>query len=87
MHKLFPDKIYELSYEKLTENQKQETEKLLKYCDLNWDKNFLNFHKNTRAIKTASSSQVRKKMYQGSSEAWKKYEPNLQPLLEGLKSY
>ena len=86
-HKLFPDKIYELSYEKLTENQKQETEKLLKYCDLNWDKNCLNFHKNTRAIKTASSSQVRKKMYQGSSEAWKKYEPNLQPLLEGLKSY
>jgi tetratricopeptide (TPR) repeat protein len=86
-HKLFPNKIYELNYEKLTENQKQETEKLLKYCDLNWDKNCLNFHKNTRAIKTASSSQVRKKMYQGSSEAWKKYEPNLQPLLEGLKSY
>ena len=86
-YKLFPDKIYELSYEKLTESQKQETEKLLKYCDLNWDKNCLNFHKNTRAIKTASSSQVRKKMYQGSSEAWKKYEPNLQPLLEGLKSY
>ena len=86
-NKSFPNKIYELSYEKLTENQKQETEKLLKYCDLNWDKNCLNFHKNTRAIKTASSSQVRKKMYQGSSEAWKKYEPNLQPLLEGLKSY
>ena len=86
-HKLFPDKIYELSYEKLTENQKQETEKLLKYCDLNWDKNCLNFHKNTRAIKTASSSQVRKKMYQGSSEAWKKYESNLKTLTEGLKSY
>ena len=86
-NKSFPNKIYELSYEKLTENQKEETKKLLKYCDLNWDKNCLNFHKNIRAIKTASSSQVRKKMYQGSSEAWKKYESNLQPLIEGLKSY
>jgi tetratricopeptide (TPR) repeat protein len=86
-HKLFPNKIYDVSYEKLTVNQKVETEKLLKYCDLTWNDSCLNFHNNTRAVKTASSSQVRKKMYQGSSEAWRKYESYLQPLIKELKPY
>ena len=86
-HKLFPKKIYDISYEELTKNQKNETQKLLNYCELDWDDNCLNFHKNTRGVVTASSSQVRQKMYQGSSEAWKKYESNLKPIIEGLKSY
>ena len=86
-HKLFPKKIYDISYEELTKNQKNETQKLLNYCELDWDDNCLNFHKNTRGVLTASSSQVRQKMYQGSSEAWKKYESNLKPIIEGLKSY
>ena len=86
-HTLFPKKIYDISYEELTKNQKNETQKLLNYCELDWDNNCLNFHKNTRGVSTASSSQVRQKMYQGSSEAWKKYESNLKTIIEGLKSY
>jgi len=86
-HKLFPNKIYDISYEELTINQKKETQKLLNYCELDWDENCLKFHKNVRGVVTASKAQVRKKMYQGSSEAWKKYESNLKTLTEGLKSY
>jgi len=86
-HKLFPSQIYDIEYEKLTVNQKKETENLLKYSELEWDENCLNFHKNKRAVETASASQVRKKIYQGSSEAWKKYESYLKPLIESLKSY
>jgi hypothetical protein len=83
-HNKFPNKIYDISYEKLTTNQEQETRKLLNYCELVWDENCLNFHNNNRAVKTASSLQVRKKMYQGSSESWKEYEEYLQPLIKGL---
>jgi len=86
-HKKFPGKIYDVCYEDLTANQEQETKKLLEYCELDWDENCLNFHKNKRAVKTASSLQVREKMYQGSSDAWKKYEAHIQPLIDGLKSY
>ena len=68
-------------------NQEKETRKLLEYCELDWDENCLSFHSNKRAVKTSSALQVRKKMYQGSSEAWKKYETYLKPLIEGLKSY
>ena len=83
-HKSFPNKIHDISYERLTNHQEDETQKLLKYCELDWDNNCLNFHKNTRAVHTASASQVRQKMYQGSSDAWKKYEKFLQPLIMGL---
>jgi hypothetical protein len=83
-HELFPNKIYDLCYEDLTTNQEKETRNLLKYCDLKWDKNCLDFHKNKRGVLTASSAQVRKKMYQGSSDAWKEYKKYLKPMIKGL---
>ena len=86
-HKMFPNKIYDLNYENLTTNQEEETRKLLEYCELEWDENCLNFHTNKRAVKTASVLQVRQKMYQGSSEAWKKYEAHLEPLIKPLSSF
>ena len=83
-NKLFPNKIYDCIYEDLTKNQEIETRKILKYCDLEWDENCLNFHKNKTTVKTTSSLQVKQKMYQGSSEVWKEYEAYLQPLIKGL---
>ncbi|MDG2266307.1 MAG: sulfotransferase, partial [Candidatus Marinimicrobia bacterium] len=84
---LFPGKIYDLCYEDLTSNQKEETQALLRYCELEWDDKCLNFHNNKTSVKTTSSMQVRKKMYQGSSEVWKKYEIYLKPLIKGLNLY
>jgi len=80
----FPNAIYDLCYEDLTESQEEETRKLLAFCDLQWEKQCLDFHQNTRVVQTMSAAQVRKKMYQGSSEAWKKYAAHLQPLVDGL---
>ena len=84
---LFPNKIYDVCYEDLTANQEQETRELLKYCELDWDDNCLNFHENKTAVKTTSALQVRQKIYQGSSEVWKEYESYLQPLIKGLGYY
>jgi hypothetical protein len=83
----FPGLIFDVCYEDLTVNQEKETRKILDYCELEWDDNCLNFHKNQTAVKTTSALQVRQKIYQGSSEVWKKYEPYLQPLIEGLNYY
>jgi tetratricopeptide (TPR) repeat protein len=80
----FKNSIYDLCYEDLTTNQEDQTRKLLNYCDLEWDKNCLNFHSSKRAVKTASSLQVRKKMYQGSSEVWKKHQEYIKPLIKAL---
>ncbi len=83
-HKTFPNQIYDISYEDLTLSQEKETRKLLNYCDLSCDDRCLNFHKNTRAVHTTSGFQVREKMYQGSSEAWRKYEQYLEPLISKI---
>jgi hypothetical protein len=63
----------------------QETRKLLEFCDLEWEENCLHFHKTQRVVETASLVQARKKMYQGSSEAWKNYVSHLQPLIKMLE--
>ncbi|MHA1530010.1 MAG: tetratricopeptide repeat-containing sulfotransferase family protein [Alphaproteobacteria bacterium] len=81
----FPNKIYDLNYESLTENQEQETRKLLEYCDLGWEDQCLESHMTDRAVRTASSFQVRQEIYKGSSEAWRKYEALLQPMLQALE--
>jgi tetratricopeptide (TPR) repeat protein len=86
-HEIYPDRIYDLGYESLTLDQESEIRKLLEYCDLDWDQNCLKFYENTRAVRTPSSPQVRKKMYQGSSVAWKKYSSHIQPLISALEKY
>ena len=83
-HKKFPKKIYDLNYEVLTKNQEEQTRKLLDYLEIEWEETVLNFHKNDRAVQTASSNQIRKKIYQGSSQEWKKYKQWLQPMINHL---
>ena len=78
-------KIYNLDYELLTINQKQETKKLINYLGLDWEKGCLEPQNNKRGITTASSLQVRKKIYRGSSEKWKKFRPFLNGMLDDLK--
>lgn len=65
--------IYTVNYEKLTKRQADETRKLIKYVGLDWEEACLYPHKNTREVYTYSSEQVRKPVYQGSSEDWKKF--------------
>jgi tetratricopeptide (TPR) repeat protein len=81
-----PGRVYNLDYERLTEDQENETRELLEYCGLPWEDACLDFHRTKRAVRTASSGQVRRKIYTGSSEAWRRYESHLEPLLAKLKA-
>ena len=78
------DRIYNLNYEKLTIDQNNETRKLISHLGLGWQEACLYPHENKRGVKTASQLQVRKKVYQGSSQAWRKYEPFLDNIFESL---
>lgn len=83
-HEKYPNAIYDVCYERLTENQEEETRRLLEFCNLEWQEECLNFHKTKRLVKTISATQVRREMYRGSSEAWRKFERHLQPLRKAL---
>ena len=67
-------RVYNLDYELLADNQESETRKLIDFIGLDWDENCLYPEGNTRSVLTASSLQVRKKVYTGSSDQWRKYE-------------
>jgi hypothetical protein len=81
-HQTLPNRIYDLNYEALTEHQKEETRKLIGHLALGWDDACLSPQDNDRSVATASNLQVRKKVYQGSSELWKRYKPYLNGALD-----
>ncbi len=83
-HARFPGRIYDLDYESLTENQEPETRELLAAVGLEWEPSCLQFHRTERVVETASATQVRQKMYTGSSAAWRHYEAHLGPMLQEL---
>jgi len=78
-------RIFELDYDNLVNNQETVTKELIKYLDLEWDKKFLNPQDNQRAVSTASSNQVRSKIYKGSSSAWERYKPFLNNIFNDLE--
>ena len=82
----YSDRIYNLNYEKLTTDQEGETRELIDILGLDWNKACLSPHKNKRRVRTASIQQVRKKVYQGSSEVWREYEPYLGRAFNNLPS-
>jgi Flp pilus assembly protein TadD len=66
--------IYEANYENIVKNQEIESKKIIKFCELSWDANCLNFHKNNKTpIKTASIVQARKPIYKSSLNLSDKY--------------
>ncbi len=80
----YPDRVATVPYEQLTEHQEAESRKLVAAAGLDWEPACLDFHQTRRAVRTASASQVRQKMYVGSSEAWRRYAAHLAPLLTAL---
>jgi tetratricopeptide (TPR) repeat protein len=82
----YSERIYNLDYDKLTEDQEPETRRLIEYLGLNWEDACLSPQNNKRSVKTASQQQVRKKVYKGSSQAWRKYEPFLGGAFDELEA-
>jgi tetratricopeptide (TPR) repeat protein len=81
---LLPVPIFSLSYEELTMHQEAVSRRLIAFCGLEWDERCLRFNETERSVRTASTLQVRKPMYQSAVGRWKRYEAHLGPLLEAL---
>ena len=69
-----PNFIYNIKYEKLVENKKDEIKKLINFCGLKWEDQCLNFNKKANPIKTVSITQARKPIYNSSINAYKNYD-------------
>ena len=71
----YSDLIYEVNYEQLIIDPDKEIKTLIDFIGLPWEPSCLKPHKNPRFIQTASNQQVRKKIYSGSSDQWRRFEP------------
>jgi tetratricopeptide (TPR) repeat protein len=85
-HDRFPGQVFDFVYEDLTEDQEAQSRRLCTYLGLQWDDRVLAFQDNMRAVRTASSAQVREKIYKGSSEEWLNFAKMLGPMQKKLNS-
>ena len=83
--KLFPTKIYNLNYDSLVTNPKEEIQSLISWLNWEWDDSYLSPHLNIRPISTASDIQVRSPINSKSLGGWKNYQKLLKPVIECLK--
>jgi hypothetical protein len=80
-----PEFIYNINYEKLVSNKKNEINKLLNFCDLETDENCFNHHKNSKTpIKTVSISQAREEIYSSSLNSGETYRKFLSEMYDDL---
>ena len=74
-----------MQYEEVVGDLETQVARILDFCGLPFEESCVNFHENTRAVKTASSEQVRQPIYQSSLNSWQRFERHLEPLIYVLQ--
>ena len=80
--KEFPESIYKLNYNDLIEDPKNQIKRILAFCDLDWDENVMNHHKNPRIIRTLSFDQANKPISKKVSNTIKNYKDMIGDLIK-----
>jgi hypothetical protein len=81
---VLPGRVHRVIYETVVDDVEAQTRRLLDYCGLPFDPTCLRFFENERAVRTASSEQVRQPIYRDAVEHWRNYEQWLDPLKQAL---
>ena len=81
-----PGRIYRVQYERLVADTEKEVRRTLEYCGATYEPACLEFYATERAVRTASSEQVRRPIYREGLGQWRHYEQWLAPLREALGS-
>jgi tetratricopeptide (TPR) repeat protein len=74
--------LLEVPYAELVADQEAWSRRIMDFIGLEWDPRVLEFHKTERPVVTASSWQVRQRVYSSSVGRWKNYQKFLGPLLK-----
>lgn len=82
----YPNFIYDASYEDVVNSPETTIKKIIEFCDLEWNKEFLKFYNNKNPIKTNSSNQARKPLYKSSLNISEKYGKYLNEMFKILEN-
>jgi tetratricopeptide (TPR) repeat protein len=81
---VLPGRVHRVIYESMVDDTEGQVRRLLDYCGLPFDERCLRFYQNDRAVRTASSEQVRRPIYREGVDHWQHFEPWLGPLKAAL---
>jgi len=81
---VLPIAILDVQYERLLDDLESESRRMLNYCELDWQRACLEFHRSQRPVRTASSWQVRQPLYRTAKARWRNFEPHLDGLKKAL---
>ncbi len=81
---VLPGQVLHVEYENVVSDLETQVRRLLEFCGLEFEQSCVNFHETKRAVRTASSEQVRQPIYQGSLATWKRFGSDLDVLREVL---
>lgn len=79
-----PGRVHRVAYERMVADTKGEVGALLAHLGLPFEEDCLAFWRNERAVRTASSEQVRQPIFQEGIDHWRHFEQWLGPLAEAL---
>jgi len=82
---VLPGKVLRVNYEDNVADQENQARRMIEHCGLEWEDQVLRFYESERAVKTASSEQVRQPIYNKSVNTWKRYETELADLIQILE--
>jgi predicted Zn-dependent protease len=81
---VLPGRVVRVIYEDMVADTEGETRRLLAALGLDFEPACLKFYENSRAVRTASSEQVRRPIFREGLDQWRNYEPWLTPLSDAL---
>ena len=76
-HDVLPGKVLDVHYEVTVTDLESQVRRILDHCGLPFEESCVRFHETERAVKTASSEQVRQPIYTGALGTWRRYEKHL----------
>ncbi|WP_428333923.1 sulfotransferase [Novosphingobium sp.] len=79
-----PGRVLRVLNEDLIDDPEGQIRRMLDHCGLPFEDACLNFHQNTRSVRTPSSEQVRRPISRDGVDQWKPYAPWLNELRETL---
>ncbi|MEL6877376.1 MAG: sulfotransferase [Pseudomonadota bacterium] len=82
--RVLPGKVLRVQHEDVLDDLEGQTRRMLDYLGLPFEEACLDFHKTDRAVRTASSEQVRQPINRKGQGAWKPFEPHLDDLKAAL---
>jgi hypothetical protein len=82
--RVLPGRIHRVIHERLLDDPEGEVRAMLGYLGLPFEEGCMEFHRNTRAVRTASSEQVRRPINRDGTGQWQPYDQWLGPLRAAL---